>query len=122
MPDVRKGHYTYPPGPSLMNIPTPPYNGPGASLYGSQGPRRSELDYRRSAGHAADGPPQSLADHVDQCLDRVKGLGPKQRLTLHNELLRLLRDVEVIRLVAAQGHGPHSDAAAGIPMDQGRPL
>jgi hypothetical protein len=63
-----------------------------------------------------------LADHVDQCLDRVKGLGPKQRLSLHNELLRLLRDVEVIRLVAAQGQGPHGDQAAGVPMDQGRPL
>jgi hypothetical protein len=61
---------------------------------------------------------------VDQGLDRVKGLGPKQRLALHNEVLRMLRDIEVIRLVHEQaGHqAPHSDQAAGVPMDQGRPL
>jgi hypothetical protein len=110
--------------PSLLNIPTEPFRGAATALYTERGPARSELDYRRSAGHAPEGPPQSLADHIDQCLDRVKGLGPKQKLALHGELLRLLRDVEVIRLVAGQAHqqGPHSDAAAGIPMDQGRPL
>jgi hypothetical protein len=44
---------------------------------------------------------------------------------LHHELLRLLRDVEVIRLVAEQAHqqGPHSSVAAGLrPADEGRPL
>jgi hypothetical protein len=97
-----------------MNQKAPEYRGAAASLYGERGPSRTELDYWRSAGHRTpEGPPQSLADHVDQCLDRVKGLGPKQRLALHNELLRLLRDVEVIRLVAGQASqaGPHSQAA-----------
>jgi hypothetical protein len=108
---------------SILNQPTEPYLGPGRALYGSRGPARHELDYRRNAGHAPhQGPPQSLADHVDQCLDRVKGLGPRQKLALHNELMRLLRDIDVIHLVANQGRGPHSDAAAGIYQDEGRPL
>jgi hypothetical protein len=55
--------------------------------------------------------PQSLADHVDLALDRVKGLGPKQKLALHNEICRMLRDIEVIRLVAHSARGPWSDAA-----------
>jgi hypothetical protein len=63
-----------------------------------------------------------MADHVDQCLDRVKGLGPKQRLALHGEILRLLRDVEVIRLIHEQTRGPTAMRPAGVPMDQGRPL
>jgi hypothetical protein len=103
---------------SLLNMPTPEYRGPARSLYGERGPARSELDYRRNAGKAHDGPPQSLADHVDQCLDRVKGLGPKQRLALHNEVLRLLRDVEVIKLIHAQT-GPWGQAAM---QDEGRPV
>jgi hypothetical protein len=105
---------------SLLNTPTPEFRGAATALYSDRGPQRSELDYRRNTGKAHDGPPQSLADHLDQCLDRVKGLGPRQKLTLHNELLRLLRDVEVIRLVAAQAHGagPHSATA----FDEGRPL
>jgi hypothetical protein len=107
---------------SLLNTPTPEYRGAAHSLYGERGPARSQLDYRRSAGKAPEGQPQSLADHVDQCLDRVKGLGPKQKLALHNEVLRMLRDIEVIRLIHESTRGPHSDAAAGVPMDQGRPL
>jgi hypothetical protein len=110
---------------SLLNEKTVPFRGAATALYTDRGPARSELDYRRNTGKAAPtGPPQSLADHVDQCLDRVKGLGPRQKLALHNELLRLLRDVEVIRLVAAQarGAGPHSTQAANSPMLEGQPL
>jgi hypothetical protein len=109
-------------GPSLLNQKTVPFHSAATSLYTERGPARSELDYRRNAGKPHEGPPQSLADHVDQCLDRVKGLGPKARLALHGELLRMLRDVEVIRLVAAQAHqaGPHSEAATHF--DEGRPL
>jgi hypothetical protein len=109
-------------GPSLLNQKTVPFHSAATSLYSERGPARSELDYRRNTGKAHEGPPQSLADHVDQCLDRVKGLGPRQKLTLHNELLRLLRDVEVIKLVAAQAHGsgPYSEAATHF--DEGRPL
>jgi hypothetical protein len=101
-------------GPSLMNQPTPPFNGAATALYGDRGPQRSHNTGRQE--------PQSLADHVDQCLDRVKGLGPKQKLALHNEVLRMLRDIEVIRLIHESTRGPHSDQAAGLPMDQERPL
>jgi len=32
-------------GPSLLNIPTPPYNGAAASLYGPRGPQGAAPDY-----------------------------------------------------------------------------
>jgi hypothetical protein len=35
----------YPPGPSLMNQPTPPFQGAGHSLYGDRGPQRAAPDY-----------------------------------------------------------------------------
>ena len=87
MPDPRPAHYTMP--PSLLNTPTPPFNGAATALYGKRGPQRSHNTGRQE--------PQSLADHVDAALDRVKGLGPQQKLSLHNEICRMLRDIEVIR-------------------------
>ena len=117
MPDARRIHQTM---PSLLNQPTPPFNGPGEALYGSRGPQRSARSYNRNLS----GPPQSIADHIDQALDRVKGLGPKQKLALHNELLKLSRDIGYIHLVASQAHhmGPHSEAAVHQAFDEGRPL
>ena len=99
MPDARPTHTTV----SLLNTPTPPFTGAANSLYGPRGPQRAHNTGRHE--------PQSLADHVDLALDRVKGLGPKQKLALHNELLRMLRDIEVIRLVAHSVRGPYSEAA-----------
>ena len=99
MPDARPTHTTV----SLLNTPTPPFTGAANSLYGPRGPQRAHNTGRHE--------PQSLADHVDLALDRVKGLGPKQRLALHNEMLRMLRDIEVIRLVAHSVRGPYSEAA-----------
>ena len=97
----RPQHYTV--KPSLLNQPTPPFNGAATALYGERGPQRSQNTGRHG--------PQSLADHVDLALDRVKGLGPKQRLAVHNEMLRMLRDIDVIRLVAHSARGPWSEAA-----------
>jgi hypothetical protein len=37
-------------GPSLVNMPTPPFPGAGASLYGPRGPQRAALDYRPAQG------------------------------------------------------------------------
>ena len=108
MSDPRPQHRTM---PSLLNTPTPPFNGAATALYGERGPQRAHNTGRQE--------PQSLADHVDQCLARVKGLGPKQKLALHNEVLRMLRDIEVIRLVAHSVKGPYSEAAV---QDEGRPL
>jgi|SRR6516164_6901380 len=100
MPDTRRVHHTM---PSVLNQPTPPFNGAAHALYGDRGPQRSQNTGRHE--------PQSLADHVDLALDRVKGLGPKQRLALHNEIMRMLRDIQVIHLVAQSARGPHSEAA-----------
>jgi hypothetical protein len=38
--------------------------------------------------------------------------------------MRMCRDIGFIKCIHEQAHGqgPHSDAAAGVPMDQGRPL
>jgi len=109
MPDARPTHTTV----SLLNTPTPPFTGAANSLYGPRGPQRAHNTGRQE--------PQSLADHVDMTLDRVKGLGPKQKLALHNELLRMLRDIEVINIHDST-RGPHSDSAAGQPMLEGQPL
>jgi hypothetical protein len=87
-----------------LNQPTPEFRGAAASLYGPRGPVQAARTGRQE--------PQSLADHIDQALDRVKGLGPKQRLAVHNEICRMLRDIEVIRLVAHSARGPYSEAAA----------
>ena len=99
MPDPRPSHTTV----SLLNQPTPPFNGAATALYGERGPQRSHNTGRQE--------PQSLADHVDAALDRVKGLGPQQKLSLHNEICRMLRDIEVIRLVAHSVRGPYGEAA-----------
>jgi hypothetical protein len=122
MADPRPQHRTL--GPSLLNQPNPVFPGAGNALYGSRGPARSELDYRRSAGHKApDGhEPQSLADHIDGALRHVAGLTPRQRQAACNELVKLCRDISFIRMVTTQTGGPHSDQAAGIPADEGRPL
>jgi hypothetical protein len=89
--------------PSLLNQPTPPFNGAAHALYGDRGPVQ--------AAHTGRVEPQSLGDHVDLMLDRVKGLGRQQKLSLHNEVLRMLRDIEVIRLVMHSAKGPYSEAA-----------
>jgi hypothetical protein len=86
-----------------LNQPTPPFNGPGEALYGKRGPVRAANTGRQE--------PQSLGDHVDLMLDRVKGLGRQQKLTLHNEVLRLLRDVQVIHLIMHSARGPWSQQA-----------
>ena len=96
MPDARRAHYTYPPGPSLVNQPTPPFNGAANSLYGPRGPQRSHNTGRQ------DHPPESIADHIDSAIAHVAGLTPKQRLAVHNEMVRLCRDVSFMRMVAAQ--------------------
>ena len=44
-------------------------------------------------------------------LDRVKGLGRQQKLTLHNEVLRMLRDIQVIHLIMHSAKGPWSQQA-----------
>jgi hypothetical protein len=94
-----------------LNQPTPPFNGAATALYGERGPQQAHNTGRQE--------PQSLADHVDAALDRVKGLGPQQKLSLHNEICRMLRDIEVIRLVAQSARGPYTEAAV---QDEGRPL
>jgi hypothetical protein len=52
----------------------------------------------------------------------AEGLGPKQRLALTNTLLAMCKDISFIKLIHDSTRGPWSDQAAGVPMDQGRPL
>jgi hypothetical protein len=113
MPDPRPAHHTM--GPSLMNQPTPPFHGAAHSLYGPQGPTRSY----GNLGRRREGPPQSLADHIDDALKHVAGLTPKQRLGVHNAMVTMCRDISFIKMIAAQAHGPYSEAAV---QDEGRPL
>jgi hypothetical protein len=107
-------------GPSLLNIPTEAFRGAGASLYGPRGPQRAAPDY--AARKPLSTEPESIEHHVQDAIARVQGLSPRQRLALRNELMRMTRDIGFIKCIHEQSLGPHSDAAAGVPMDQGRPL
>jgi hypothetical protein len=86
--------------PSLLNQPTEPFPGAAAALY-KYGPRGPANTGRQE--------PQSLADHVDMALDRVKGLGRQQKMAVHNEICRMLRDIDVIRLIMHSARGPYSE-------------
>jgi hypothetical protein len=98
-----------------MNQPTPPFNGAGAALYGPRGPQRAHNLGRR----AKDGPPQSIADHIDAALAHVAGLNSRQRLAIRNTMLTMTRDISFIRMIADQTHGPYSEAA--VRADDGWP-
>jgi hypothetical protein len=120
MPDTRKAHFTYP--KSLLNMPVPKFEGAANALYGSRGPQRASPDY--AARKPLSGHPESLEHCIDDALARIPDLTGRQRTALRGELLRMTRSLDFIKHVTEQAHqlGPHSDAAAGIPMDQGRPL
>ena len=55
-------------------------------------------------------------------LERVDGRNDKQRLAVHNEMVRLCRDVSFMQMVAAQVRGPGPDELAVHGSDEGRPL
>jgi hypothetical protein len=77
-----------------------------AALYGERGPTRSY----GNLGRRREGPPQSIADHIDDALKHVAGLTPRQRLAVHNEMVKLCRDISFIRMIAEQIRGPFSEA------------
>jgi hypothetical protein len=111
MPDARPSHTTV----SLLNQPTPPFEGAANSLYGKRGPQRSY----GNLGRKREGPPMSIADHINDAIRRVADLTPRQRLAVHNEMGRLCRDISFMKMVADQTRGPYSEAAV---QDEGRPL
>ena|SRR6516164_3805093 len=114
MPDPRPAHMTV----SLMNQPTPPFTRAANSLYGPRGPQRAHNTGRTRRG--PEGPPMSIADHVDDALRHVAGLTPRQRLAVHNEMTKLCRDISFIRMIAESARGPWSEQA--VRQDEGRPL
>jgi hypothetical protein len=61
----------------------------------------------------------SIADHIDDALRHVAGLTPRQRLAVHNEMVKLCRDISFIRMIHESTKGPWSAAAV---QDEGRPL
>jgi|SRR6516165_2506424 hypothetical protein len=116
MPDTRPAHMRV----SLLNMPTPKYEGAAHSLYGPRGPQQAHNTGRRRASE----PPMSLEHHVQDAIAKIPDLSPRQKLALRNTLMAMCRDISFIKLVHEQAHqlGPYSDQAAGVPMDQGRPL
>jgi hypothetical protein len=113
MPDTRRKHFTV---PSLLNQPTPPYEGPGKALYG-YGPRGPTRVHNRHLN----GVPTSIEESISQAAGRVAGLSPKQRSAVVAEMVRLTRDLHFLRQVMdeAKAKGPWSEAAV---RDDGRPL
>jgi len=117
MADQRPAHMRV----SLLNQPTPPYNGPGASLYGPRGPHQAQNTGRQRK--ALSGPPESIQHHVDDALARVADLSPRQRTAVRAEVLRMMNDITFLRqlMEEARARGPWS-AEAVHPSDEGRVL
>jgi hypothetical protein len=111
MADPRPQHYTV--RPSLLNQPTPPFNGAANAIYGNRGPQRASPDYGSRGRKALSSPPQSLEEHVQDAIARIPDLSPKQKLALRNVLMGMTRDVSFARMVLdqAKAKGPWSEAA-----------
>ena|SRR6516165_5322823 len=118
MPDQRPQHRTM---PSLLNIPTEPYLGPGRSLYGSRGPQRAAPDY--GARKPLSTAPESVEHFIEDSIARVADLSGRQRTALKAELMRTMHDIHFLRTLmdSAKAKGPWS-AKAVHPSDEGRPL
>jgi hypothetical protein len=102
-----------------MNQPVAPFPGAANAMYpnhryGNRGPER----VRGNRARAQEGPPESIADHIDSALSKIQGLNPRQRLAIHNVMLEKCRDLHFAKLIADQ-LGPWSKAAV---QDEGRPL
>ena len=108
-------------GPSLLNVPTPVFQGPAHSLYGPRGPQQAQNTGRQRKPLST--PPESIQHHIDDALARVADLSGRQKTALKAELGRMMRDLSFIRQLtgAARASGPWSEAATH-PSDEGRPL
>jgi hypothetical protein len=99
---------------SLLNTPTEPFRGAGASLYGSRGPMRQELDYAARKPNSS--PPETLSDHIDDAVGKVPGLSARERAAVKAAMTTMCRDIGFCKLI-------HDQASAhAIPSDQGRLL
>ena len=106
MTDTRRVHHTM---PSVLNQPTPPFDGAANSLYGPRGPVQAANTGR--ARKPLNGEPQSIEQHVQDALARVADLSPRQRNALRNVLMQMTRDISFVRMIADQTRGPWSEAA-----------
>jgi hypothetical protein len=100
------------------------------SIYGPTGPSNAlgqpgerPLTTTMRFAKARPGPPQSIQEHIEQCLSRVKGIGPRTKTALTHEIMRMCRDLDFLRQLtaAAKASGPWSEAAVS-PSDEGRIL
>jgi hypothetical protein len=123
MADPRPSHHTVPAHmrQSLLNTPTPPYEGPARSLYGSRGPVQAANAGRQR--RPLSGQPESVPHFVDDALARVADLTGRQRNAVRAEVLRMLNDITFLRQLTneARARGPWS-AEAVQPSDEGRVL
>jgi hypothetical protein len=105
-------------GPSLLNVPTPVFQGPAHSLYGPRGPQRAAPDY--GARKPLSGQPETVEHYIEDALARAD-LSARQRTALKGELMRTMHDIGFLRMLMAdaKAKGPWSEAAV---QDEGRPL
>jgi len=93
-------------GPSLLNVPTPVFQGPAHSLYGPRGPARAAPDYRARKPLSA--PPETVEHYIEDTLARVD-LSARQRNALKGELMRTMHDIGFLRTLMdsakARGRG-----------------
>jgi len=121
MADPRPQHRTM---QSLLNTPTPPFNGAAASLYGPRGPRGpTQAANTGRQRKPLSGAPESIQHHIDDCLALVADLSTKQKTALRAEISKMLNDITFLRMLTdeARARGPWS-AEAVHPTDEGRVL
>jgi hypothetical protein len=111
MPDTRRAHIHYPPGPSLLNVPNPVFEGAARSLYGSRGPQQAQNTGRQRK--PLQGPPESIQHHVDDALAHVADLTGRQKAAVKTQILRMMNDITFLRQLTAdaRARGPWSQAA-----------
>ena len=98
-------------GPSLLNVPTPVFQGPAHSLYGPRGPQQAQNAGRQRRPLST--PPETIQHHVDDYLARVADLSGRQRQAVRAEVLRMMNDITFLRMLTeeARARGPWSQHA-----------
>src|SRR6516162_38560 len=68
-------------GPSLLNVPTPVFQGPAHSLYGPRGPQRAAPDY--AARKPLSTQPETVEHYIEDSLARAD-LSARQRTAVES--------------------------------------
>jgi hypothetical protein len=98
---------------SLLNTPTPPFEGAATALYTKRGPAGPAPNYN---GRRKGEPPQSITDHIADAVAKIPDLSARQRNAVKAAVTSMLHDIRFLQMLHAQTRDPW------IKQDEGRPL